>query len=200
MYEMKRLMRVLAVSLFCGPPTVGFAEDLGLCKESSYSDEADRSIRACTAIIKAKGQTIQNLARAYNYRGDAYESKSSAINYNHQTYTYEKKASYKLAFADYDESIRLDPTNVWFLIRRAQLYRHTGAFDRAVADYTQVIQLRPDLGYQYRASAYSREKDYRRAIADYNEAIRLRPNDMDLVKNRAAIYTDIRDFDGAIAG
>jgi tetratricopeptide (TPR) repeat protein len=198
-YEMKTFMRILAVSLLCCLPTVGFAEDLGLCKEFAYSSEADQSIRACTAIIQAKKETTANLAKAYNYRGNAYESKIANIDYDYQKHEYRMKADYKQAFADYNESIRLDPTNVWFVIRLAQLYELTRDFDRAIAVFTQVIQLRPDLGYEYRARSYSRKKDYKRSIADFNEAIRLRPKDMDLVKSRAGIYADLKDFDGAIS-
>jgi tetratricopeptide (TPR) repeat protein len=198
--KMKTFMRVIAVSLLCGLPTVGFAgDDLGLCKQFNYKEDIARTIRACTEIIQNKKETTANIAKAYNYRGDAYESKSSAINYNYQTYSYDKKASYKLAFADYDEAIRLDPTNTFFFERRASLYQQTGAFDRAIADCNRIIELNPGYGYEFRARTYSREHDFKRSLADFNEAIRLRPKDVDLVDARANIYAHLKDYDGAIA-
>jgi tetratricopeptide (TPR) repeat protein len=188
---MKAFLRILAVSLLCCLPTVGFAADgfaagtdlgdLGACKEDGHTDQ---SARACTAIIQAKKETTEILAKAYNYRGYAYFLKEP-----------------KRALADFNEAIRLNPKNPWFLIRRAQLYLgNVGMNDsaRAIADFTKVIELRPDLGYEYRARAYSRESDDKRALADFNEAIRLNPKDMGLIKSRAGIYTALKEFSPAM--
>lgn len=189
---MKAFLRVLAVSLLCGLPTAGFARDgfvpgselgdLGACKEDG--DDL-KSARACTAIIEAKKETTEILAKAYNYRGNAYFLKEP-----------------KRALADFNEAIRLNPKNPWLWIRRANLYLgNVGLNDpaRAIADFTKVIELRPDLGYKYRAGVYSREKDPKRALADLSEAIKIKPKDMDLIQNRAGIYTALGDFGPAIA-
>jgi tetratricopeptide (TPR) repeat protein len=189
---MKTFMRVAAVLLLCCLPTVGFAADgfaagtdlgdLGLCKEDG---DTDQSARACTAIIQAKKETTANLAKAYNYRGHVYYLKDP-----------------KRALADFNEAVRLNPTNAWFFIRRANLYLGNlglNDFDRALADFTKVIELRPDLGYNYRAGVYVRKGDYDRAVADYDQAVRLRPKDKLLLEYRADAYLGKKDFGGAIA-
>jgi tetratricopeptide (TPR) repeat protein len=189
---MKAFLRILAVSLLCCLPTVGFAADgfvpgtdlgdLGACKEDG---DDMKSARACTAIIEAKKETTEILAKAYNYRGRAYFLKEP-----------------KRALADFNEAIRLNPKNPWFFIDRANLHLgNVGLNDhnRAVADFTKLIELRPDLGYAYRARAYSRERDHKRALADLSEAIKISPKDMDLIQHRAGVYTALGDFGPAIA-
>src|SRR6184192_1957138 len=50
-------------------------------------------------------------------------------------------------------------------------------YDKAIADYDEVIRLDPKdvFAYIYRGCAYERKGDYDKAIADYDEAIRLDP-------------------------
>ena len=188
----KTFLRVLAVLLLCGLPTAGFARDgfvpgselgdLGACKEDG---DDMKSARACTAIIEAKKETTEILAKAYNYRGNAYFLKEP-----------------KRALADFNEAIRLNPKNPWLWIRRANLYLGNvglNDYDRALADFTEVIRLRPDLGYDYRAGVYVRKGDYDRAVADYDQAVRFKPKDTLLLEYRADAYVGKKDFGGAIA-
>src|SRR5438552_956098 len=53
----------------------------------------------------------------------------------------------------------------------------SGEYDKAIADYDEVIRLDPKdvFAYIYRGCAYERQGDYDKAIADYDEAIRLDP-------------------------
>ena len=50
--------------------------------------------------------------------------------------------------------------------------------DRAIADYTEAINLDPKLALAYnnRGNAYADKNDYGRAIADYEAALRIDPN------------------------
>jgi tetratricopeptide (TPR) repeat protein len=54
-------------------------------------------------------------------------------------------------------------------------YVHKADFDKAIADFTQAIQLDPKnaLAYYHRGWAHHDKRDYDRAIADYTEAIRI---------------------------
>ena len=60
---------------------------------------------------------------------------------------------------------------------RGIAYKNKADFDRAIADYTQAIQLNPKDAKPHvnRGNAYSDKGDFDRAIADYNEAIQLDP-------------------------
>ena len=62
--------------------------------------------------------------------------------------------------------------------------------DRAIADYSEVIQIQPDFAgaYNNRGNAYGEKGELDRAIADYSEAIRLQPDDADAYYNRGIAY------------
>ena len=128
-----------------------------------------------------------NNAEAYSNRGEAYSGKED----------------YVRAIADLDQAIRLDPNNAQAYSRRALAYWGKGErsisnpkvlisnpntgktdYDRAIADYTQVIRLLPnnakaydDRGcvYAQRGNIYRDKSDYDRAIADFENALRLDP-------------------------
>jgi tetratricopeptide (TPR) repeat protein len=75
------------------------------------------------------------------------------------------------------------------------------ALDRAIADYTQTIQLDPKFveAYVNRGYAYSEKGEYDRAVADYTQAIQLDPKFVDAYVNRARAYRLKGDIDRAIA-
>ncbi len=74
-------------------------------------------------------------------------------------------------------------------------------YDKAIADYDEVIRLDPKdvFAYIYRGCAYERKGDYDKAIADYDEAIRLDPKGAKAYEIRGAAYHDKGDYDKAIA-
>src|SRR5262245_40672190 len=65
----------------------------------------------------------------------------------------------------------------WAYFSRGSAYYTRGDFDRAIADYSEVIRLDPKSASAYggRGLAYFDKGDFDRAIADYNEAIKLDP-------------------------
>jgi len=74
-------------------------------------------------------------------------------------------------------------------------------FDAAIADYTQAIQMQPDLApaYSDRAATYVEVKEYDKAIADANQAIKLKPDLPWPYAARAAAYRSKGDLDRALA-
>ena len=64
---------------------------------------------------------------------------------------------------------------------RGLAYRRKGDFDRAIADYSQMIRLNPKnaSAYYRRADAYYRKKDNASAIADFKKAAELGNADAD---------------------
>ncbi len=63
-----------------------------------------------------------------------------------------------------------------------------GAFDSALANFSQAIRLDPKLAeaYENRGSIYDGKGDYARAIADYDEALKLDPKLESATNHRAA--------------
>jgi tetratricopeptide (TPR) repeat protein len=90
-----------------------------------------------------------------------------------------------------------------------------GLFDQAIAEYTQVIQLKPDSAdaYQNRGMAYSQKaeirrlegidgsqiKEYDQAIDDFNNVLKLTPNDAGTYLFRGMLYAQKAETNKAIA-
>ncbi len=79
-------------------------------------------------------------------------------------------------------------------------YRH-GQFDKALADFTKVIELDPKHveAWYCRGSTYDRLGQLDRAIADYSRAIDLGPKNAGPWDSRAAAYERLGQHDQAIA-
>jgi tetratricopeptide (TPR) repeat protein len=60
-----------------------------------------------------------------------------------------------------------------------------GDYDRAVAEFSEAIRLKPDnaRAYYNRGQAYRHRGDYGKALTDYGEAIRLKPDLMEAYNN-----------------
>jgi tetratricopeptide (TPR) repeat protein len=74
-------------------------------------------------------------------------------------------------------------------------------YDRAIADYAQVIRLDPKhaFAYSYRGSAYRHKGEYDRAIADFDQAIKLDPKLVYAYNNRGNVYFLKGEYERAIA-
>lgn len=69
------------------------------------------------------------------------------------------------ALRDFDQSLALDPTNVWDLSRYANTLMLMGRYDEAVADFDQAIQLAPKYAWAiaHRGETYQAMGRYVRA-------------------------------------
>jgi tetratricopeptide (TPR) repeat protein len=113
------------------------------------------------------------------------------------------------AIAACSRLLALKPENCDYYATRGGAYKAKGDYDRAIADYDQVIRLCQDPGgilYINRGDAYRGEGDYNRAIADYdraisyfNEEIRFHPNDGYSYTYRGEAYKGKGDYDRAIS-
>jgi tetratricopeptide (TPR) repeat protein len=65
-----------------------------------------------------------------------------------------------------------------------------GQYDRAISDFTQVIQLSPETPSPFvgRSLAYLAHGDLQLAFTDCEEAMRLAPTQKDLVENRGLVF------------
>jgi tetratricopeptide (TPR) repeat protein len=77
---------------------------------------------------------------------------------------------------DYDEVIRLAPTNRAAFNNRGNVYLSKRQYDRAIKDYDEAIRLDPNEGLfvKNRGNAFRIMGQYDRAIADYRKALMLK--------------------------
>lgn len=95
-----------------------------------------------------------------------------------------------------------------FYLKRGEDFSGVHQYDRAIADYSTAIKLKPDYAEAYndRAFAYYLKRDFDRAITDYTRAIELRPNYPKAYNSRGVVYMaggygeakSVPDFDRAI--
>lgn len=155
-------------------------QNLAWCK----SDDIDRKMSGCSALINSGEETPATLAIAYLNRGNAL-SQNGQID---------------LAIHDYDESLKRDATNAEALGARGCALAHKGDFDRALTDLDASLKMDPKnaKALASRGFARSRKKDFDGAIADYSAALKLDPNDAATFRLRAAAYRETAQYDLAI--
>ena len=95
-----------------------------------------------------------------------------------------------------------------FYLARAEGFFATKQYDRAIADLTVAIELKPDYAEAYndRGFAHYLKGDFAQAISDYTRAIELRPNYPRAFNSRGVAYMQggygaaksVPDFDRAI--
>jgi tetratricopeptide (TPR) repeat protein len=129
------------------------------------------------------------------------------------------RGDWELAIADFTEAIKLDTTlaaawafrgraliaSVSFILEIEEDFsdfvviavdaknitaEQKAGYNKAIADYTQAINLNPNFApaYRDRGIAYSYSGDYDKALADFNQALRLNPNDPTVYRERGNIY------------
>jgi tetratricopeptide (TPR) repeat protein len=91
--------------------------------------------------------------------------------------------------------------NAQAYIDRGNAFYNKRDYDRAIADYTQAIQLDPKLvkGYINRGLVFANKGDNDRAIADLNQATQLDPKSALAYINRGNSFINKGDTDSAIA-
>jgi S1-C subfamily serine protease/Tfp pilus assembly protein PilF len=104
-------------------------------------------------------------------------TKSASFYYN-RGLVLSKKKEYDKAIEDFDEAIRLDPTDALGYYSRGDTWYKMKFYGRAITDYDEAIRLNPNPPFLYlsRAHAWSKKKDYDRALLDFEEAIRRDPD------------------------
>ncbi|MBI2412736.1 MAG: tetratricopeptide repeat protein [Deltaproteobacteria bacterium] len=84
---------------------------------------------------------------------------------------------------------------------RGVLHNGAGRYDDAIADFDQMLMLKPDNSdaYYNRALAFSMTGRYREAVEDLTKAIGLRPEDPEAYNNRGGAYVRLGDYDAAVS-
>ncbi len=173
--------RLIAIIIGLLLSVSAFADDRKDCKSS----DPELSIKACSALIKARRETKKNLAVAYINRGNSYG----------------RKSEFSQAMADYDKAIELNPKAADAYSGRAAIFSDRGEYDRAITDFDKAIALRPKYAsiYSGRAAAYAARGDYDSAIADYDKALKLDSKSVRTHYGRGLAFAGKGDDDSAIA-
>ena len=176
-----RLLACMAVVVLAGLPRVAAADEWDSCVKLSD----DLAVAGCSRAIDSRQYTGRSLARLYARRGGAHQAQGD-IN---------------RAVADYNESMRIDPTYPAAYSNRGNAWYHSGKFDRAIADYNQAIELNPKYARAYvnRGSAWGNRGELDRAIADYSRAIRLDPKEAKAYYYRGIAWEMKRNLQAALA-
>ena len=89
----------------------------------------------------------------------------------------------------------------WVYNNRGAAYNQKGAYDRAIADLTKMIELKPDdpEAYRNRGAAYNNKGEYELAIGDYEKAMNLKPDNAELYYMRGAAYYSKDEYEFAAA-
>jgi tetratricopeptide (TPR) repeat protein len=131
-----------------------------------------------------------NVARAYLHRGNYYYWKDD----------------YRAAIEDFSQALKLNH-NALFMVyfNRAGAYRAIGQFDKAIADYTMVIDLAPygewDVAQAFtrRGNLYFVKGEHLKAVEDYGHAVEINPHSLEAYFNRGVTYFVLNEYEKAIA-
>ena len=97
-------------------------------------------------------------------------------------------------------AVRVDVKNIPAFLRRGDLWFYKREYDKAIADYGEVIRLDPQGVYAYdrRAECWRAKGDDDKVIADLNDLIRLNPTDVTYFDRRGFAWQKKGDYDAAI--
>ena len=182
------LMIILFLSLLVCLTSLGGAgglDDIKAGFEAAVAGDYDKAIGLYTKAIASGELSQEDLRRAYDHRGFAWE----------------EKGDYAKAIADYTKVIEIDPKDVATYNVRGGAWLERGDCDRAIADFTKAIEIDPQYSYAYnnRGIAWRCTGDYDRAIADFTKAMEIDPKDASAYNNRGISWADKADYDKAIA-
>jgi len=145
---------------------------------------AELQIPGCTALINSGREKRKDLARYFYNRARAYDF---ARDTDH-------------ALADYGEAIRLNPRYADAYGWRGMIYFWPkGDYERAVADLSRALQLKPDkqLYLSYRGQTYLAKGQFALASKDFARLIKLDPSIVGAYLHLSLADTGRGDYDSA---
>ena len=107
---------------------------------------------------------------------------SHSKRYNNRAKVYSLKGEKKLALADFNEALNINPNDVASLSNRAYLLYSIGEYRAGVSDCDRLIKLQPNYSLAYCVRGLCRQKleQYRSALFDLKTATKYSPDDMQL--------------------
>lgn len=123
---------------------------------------------------------------------EAYFSRGNAFKYEN---------NYKLALADFNKAIELDPNYSQAYYNRGTAFEDQNKHDLALADFNKAIELDPNFApaYNNRGNVYLNLNQYEMALTDFNKAIKLNPNFSQAYNSRGNALANNGKLDQALA-
>ena len=127
-----------------------------------------------------KRSDVVTIDEALKQRSEALRREPSAANFNNRGNAWFSKGKLDFAIKDYDEAIRLKPTDGIYYYNRGEAWLQKGDAKPAISDLTEAIRRsdnnRPAQydNYLLRGIAYYRLGDRDAALADHREAERIK--------------------------
>ncbi|MDE5445376.1 tetratricopeptide repeat protein [Bradyrhizobium sp. CSA207] len=217
-------LALAATAAVSGPAT---ADDRQACLKGS-KEAAAATIAACTRAIESGDYKDQDLSTLYHTRGYSWSRTSfvdrvdrslkdfteairidpkAAGSLLNRAHIYNERREYDRAIADANQAFEGGLSDYGRRAgygERGYAYQAKGDNDRAIADYTESIELDANNSFALtaRGNAYFAKGNFDRAIADYDRVIALDPeyaHDYYAYSNRAVAYLSKGDLRGAIA-
>jgi tetratricopeptide (TPR) repeat protein len=156
-----------------------------LCANEKGLYSSDLSIEVCTFIIQTSNKAQKDLAVIYSYR----------------CRNYLEEASFDRALQDCNEAIWLDRKYPPAYLTRGLVYQQTHLYQRAVADFSQVISLEPSSASAWEGLCRNEFSlgQFRLTISACSESLRLMPSNAIALVTRGLAYLMSGAFDEAIA-
>ena len=141
-------------------------------------------------------KAIQDFESAIEANPDFFKAYDNLADlYN--TYLYDDDNALKV----YNNLIAQDPSNIQTRNARGKLYNDLGEYEKALQDFSFVLDLYPNFSSSYynRAITYEAIGEYNRAILDLRRYLELEPDDASVFNRRGNIYLDrLKDYQAAI--
>jgi WD40 repeat protein/tetratricopeptide (TPR) repeat protein len=162
------------------------------------------ALLATNALFKGTTISLQNL-KLLNKRG--LKDYDGIITSYADAYSFIKSGTKKAlrdkemeAIKDYDEAIKLDPTDAEYFYLRGFSKAGLKNYSEAIKDYDEAIRLDPyhPKYFSGRGNLWVLLDNYAGAINNYDEVIKLNPNDMEASLNKAQCFERLARFSEAI--
>ena len=178
---MRLLLAIIAVlTVMAGLAAPARADAAADC----FSEDIERRIDGCTALIEQRDQSVADLSYAYAMRALAYSL----------------KGRYSTAIRDYDLAISMKPDFAVALNNRAWAYFRWGKAATGLADVEKSLQLSPTSPHTLDTRAHIRQAlgDPKGALRDYDKAMWY--GGARMIKLYQCGLTEARLYDGEIDG
>lgn len=141
-----------------------------------YAYDALAHVKAAKNEVDSALGAVNNAVSPFAILKSGAHPEALALAYSDAATLYAQKGDNEKAIKNYSYAIEQKP-EVFYYYSRGVVYYHTQALDSALADFSKVIALRPDIkdGYIGRALIYDAQKKYDLERADLQKILEIDP-------------------------